>query len=162
MLSDNYSPYINLTDHKLLKELVTMPIIGMGLSMLEAKKEGTRMQQQEVKVNSTPQITGVKEVEVPNLTKKALSMDFEFMTRYEPDFASIAIKGSIMYLAEKNKPIIDEWDKNKRLPDNVSLEVLNYLFRHCLLKASILADDLQLPPPMPMPRVTPNKSKQVS
>jgi hypothetical protein len=60
-----------------------------------------------------------------------------------------------MYLADKNKAIVDEWEKNKRLPETVSLEVLNYLFRHCLLKASNLADDLQLPPPMPMPRITP-------
>jgi hypothetical protein len=130
-----------------------MSIIGMGLSSIEAKKESTKIQQ-EVKVNSTPQITNVKEVDVPNLTKKALSMEFEFQTRYEPAFAQITIKGAIMYLADKNKPIIDEWTKNKRLPENVSLDVLNYLFRHCLLKASNLADDLQLPPPMPMPRIT--------
>jgi len=131
-----------------------MPIIGMGLNQLEAMKENVKVQQ-EVKVNSTPQITGVKEVDVANLTRKALAMDFEFQTRYDPAFAHITIKGTLMYLAEKNKAVMDEWDKNKRLPEKVSLEVLNYLFRHCLLKASILADDLQLPPPMPMPRIMP-------
>ena len=62
-----------------------------------------------------------------------------------------------MYLAESNKPVIDEYKKSKKLPDEMSLEVLNYLFRHCLLKASNLAEDLQLPPPMPMPKITPKK-----
>lgn len=133
-----------------------MPIIGLGFSSMEARKEGGRIQQ-EVKVNSTPTIVNVKEVSVPNLAKKALSIEFEFLTRYDPDFARIAIHGSIMYLADKNRPIIDEWGKNKRLPEKMSLEVLNYLFRRCLLKASLLAEDLQLPAPMPMPRITPKK-----
>lgn len=133
-----------------------MPIIGLGFSSMEAGKEGGRIQQ-EVKVNSTPSITNVKEVAVPNLAKKALSIEFEFLTRYEPNFARITIKGSIMYLTDKNKPVIDEWEKNKRLPEKLSLEVLNYLFRKCLLKASLLAEDLQIPPPMPMPKITPKK-----
>ncbi len=131
-----------------------MPVIGLSFSSIEARKEGGRIEQ-ELKVNSTPIISGVKEVDVPNLTKKALSIDFEFLTRYDPGFASITIGGSLMYLTENNKPIVDEFTKNKKLPEKASLEILNYLFRHCLLKASILADDLQLPPPMPMPKITP-------
>ncbi len=133
-----------------------MPIIGVGFSSFEARKEGGSAKD-EVKVNSAPRIIDVKEVAVPNLARKALSIEFEFLTRYDPDFASITIKGSIMYMADKNKPIVDEWKKDKRLPEEMSLEVLNYLFRRCLLKASLLAEDLQLPPPMPMPRITPKK-----
>ena len=133
-----------------------MPIVGMTFRSIEAKKE-SGVPRQEVKVNSTPMITDVKEVAMPTLTKKALSVDFEFMTRYDPGFASISIQGSLMYLTDRNKAILDEFQKNKRLPEKESLEVLNYLFRHCLLKASVLADDLQLPPPMPMPKITPKK-----
>jgi len=135
-----------------------MPIIGMGFSSMEAKKENVSVQQ-EVRVNSTPQITGVREVDVPNLAKKALSLDFEFNTRYDPAFAQITLKGSIMYMAEKNKPVVDGWEKDRKLPEKMSLEVLNYLFRRCLLKSSLLAEDLQLPPPMPMPRITPKKKE---
>jgi hypothetical protein len=131
-----------------------MPIIGLSFNRIDAKKE-TATAGKELKVNSTPVISSVKEVAVPNLTKKALSVDFEFLTRYDPGFASITIAGSLMYLTESNKAILEEFKKNKRLPEKTSLEVLNYLFRHCLLKASILADDLQLPPPMPMPKITP-------
>jgi hypothetical protein len=133
-----------------------MPVIGLSLSVIEAKKESGAMKQ-EIKVNSTPMITNVKEVNVPTLTKKALSIDFEFLTRYEPGFATISLKGALMYLADKNKAILDEFQKNKRLPEKESMEILNYLFRHCLLKASNLAEELQLPPPMPMPKITPKK-----
>ncbi len=133
-----------------------MPIIGLSYKKIEARKEGGTVRQ-EVKVNSTPIISSVKEVTVSNLTKKALSIGFEFITKYDPGFATIIIEGSLMYMADSNKPILDEFEKNKKLPEKTSLEVLNYLFRHCLLKASLLADDLQLPPPMPMPKITPKK-----
>jgi hypothetical protein len=134
-----------------------MPVIGLNLISIQAKKQsGTS--KQEIKVNSTPMITDVKEIELPSLaSKKALSIDFEFVTKYEPAFANINIEGSLMYLSEKNKDIIDGYKKNKKLPEETSLEVLNYLFRHCLLRASNLAEDLQLPPPMPMPKITPKK-----
>jgi hypothetical protein len=133
-----------------------MPVIGLNYTTIEARKEGG-MGSREVKVNSTPMIKDIKEVQIPNLAKKALSIDFEFFTRYDPAFASIKIEGKLMYLTPKNKEVLTEFGKSKRLPEDVSMEVLNYLFRNCLLKASILADDLQLPPPMPMPKITPKK-----
>ncbi|MFH0956652.1 MAG: hypothetical protein V1813_02195 [Candidatus Aenigmatarchaeota archaeon] len=133
-----------------------MAVIGLNLNSIQAKKQSA-VPRQDIKVNSTPMITGVKEIDLPNLSKKALSIDFEFLTRYEPSFASIAIEGSLLYLADNNKELVSEFAKNKKLPEKASMEVLNYLFRHCLLKASILAEDLQLPPPMPMPKITPKK-----
>ena len=131
-----------------------MAVIGLNLNSIEAKKKSA-VPMQDVKVNSTPMITGVKEMKIPNFSKKVLSVDFEFLTTYEPSFASIAIEGSLLYIAENNKEILSEFSKNKKLPEKQSMEVLNYLFRHCLLKASLLAEDLQLPPPMPMPKIKP-------
>jgi hypothetical protein len=133
-----------------------MAVIGLNLNSIQAKKQSA-VPRQDIKVNSTPMITGVKEIDLPNLSKKALSIDFEFITRYEPSFASITIEGSLLYLADNGKELVSEFAKNKKLPEKPSMEVLNYLFRHCLLKASILAEDLQLPPPMPMPKITPKK-----
>ncbi len=134
-----------------------MPIIGLGLNSIEASKKNERVEQQEVKVNSTPHITDVKEVDLPNFSQKALSIEFDFLTVYDPALAKITIKGTVMYLSDNIKDVVTEWKKKKRLPEDMSMEVLNYLFRHCLLKSSVLADELQLPPPMPMPRITPKK-----
>ncbi len=134
-----------------------MPVIGLNLNSIQAKKQNVSTKQ-EIKVNSTPMITDVKEVELPSLaSKKALSISFDFVTKYEPGFANISIEGSLMYLSDKNRDILEGYKKNKKLPEETSLEVLNYLFRHCLLRASNLAEDLQLPPPMPMPKITPKK-----
>ncbi len=131
-----------------------MPIIGMNFKSMEAKRE-KKGAGGEIKVNSTPKITGMKEMNIASLNKKALNMSFEFLTKYDPDIAEIRIGGEIVYLAEKNGPILNQWKKKKSLPENVSVEVLNHLFRRCLLKIAYMADDLQLPPPVQIPRVKP-------
>ena len=131
-----------------------MPIIGLSFRSMEAKREkGTS--KGEIKVNSTPKINSIKEVTIPTLKKKALSLTFEFVTKYDPAIAEIKIGGELIYLAESNTKVLSQWKKKKSLPENVSVEVLNHLFRRCLLKISNMADDLQLPPPIQLPRVRP-------
>jgi len=131
-----------------------MPIIGLTFNSMEAKR-GKGAARGEIKVNSTPKINEVKEVTVATLNKKALDLSFEFVTKYDPDVAEIKIGGDLIFLAKSNAPVLKEWKKDKRLPETVSVEVLNHLFRRCLLKIANMADDLQLPPPIQIPRVRP-------
>lgn len=135
-----------------------MPVIGLTFKSIQAKRE-KGMIKSEIKINSTPKIIGVKEMDIQALNKKALAMEFEFLTLYNPTIAEIKISGELLYTTKENKVVLDSWQKNKKLPENVSVEVLNHLFRRCLIKVSNLADDLQLPPPIPMPRVG-TKSEQ--
>lgn len=130
-----------------------MPVIGLTFNLMEAKRGGAPAG--EIKVNSTPRIVTMKEVNVATLKKKALSLGFEFVTSYNPDIGQIKIGGELLYLADKNAAILKQWKKKKRLPEKVSVEVLNHLFRRCLLKIANIAEDLQLPPPLQMPRVRP-------
>jgi len=103
----------------------------------------------------------VKEANVPTLKKKALSLDFDFVTKYSPDMGEVKISGDIMYLTDKNAQILKQWKKEKKLPEDVSIEILNHLFRRCLIKITYIAEDLQLPPPIAMPRVKP-KTEEAS
>lgn len=135
-----------------------MPVIGFTFSSVEAKRNKDTVNA-EIKVNSTPKITSVKEVNLPSLgtTKKALSFDFDFVTKYDPEVAEIKMGGSVMYLSDKNAAIMKQWKKEKKLDEAVSIEILNHLFRRCLVRIATIADDLQLPPPLPMPRVRPKE-----
>jgi hypothetical protein len=135
-----------------------MPVIGLSFRTMEAKRDkGTSTG--EIKVNSTPKVTDMKEVTISTLKQKALSLSFEFVTKYDPEIAEIKITGEIVYLSEKNAPILNQWKKKKSLPEEVSVEVLNHLFRRCLLKIAYMADDLQLPPPVQIPRVRPTSEE---
>jgi len=134
-----------------------MPVIGFSFKSVEAKREKDSVTE-EIKVNSTPTIREVKEIPLPSLgAKKALSFEFEFITKYDPAVAEIKMGGNIMFMSDKNAAILKQWKKEKKIPENISIEILNHLFRRCLVKVANIADDLQLPPPVPMPRVTPKQ-----
>ena len=134
-----------------------MPIIGFSFSLMEAKRK-KEIVKAEIKVNSTPTVTNIEEMSVPSLGgKKALKFEFEFLTKYDPEVAEIKMGGSVIYLSDKNAAILKQWKKEKRIPEDVSIEILNHLFRRCLIRVANIADDLQRPPPLPMPRVTPKQ-----
>ncbi|MFH1294334.1 MAG: hypothetical protein ABIH90_00135 [Candidatus Aenigmatarchaeota archaeon] len=129
-----------------------MPIIGFAFNSFEGSR-GKVPATGEIKVNSTPKILDIKEIHLPNMKEKALTVDWEFITEYEPRIGSLRIAGSILYMSKDNRPILAKWKKDKTLPEEQSVEVLNHLFRRCLLKTSLIADDLQLPPPLNFPLV---------
>lgn len=133
-----------------------MPIVGLSFDSVEAKRDKEQRIRTEIKVNSVPRINSVKEVTISSLgNKKVLSLAFEFVTNYNPRVGEIKIGGDLLYMTDDNKKLLKQWEKDKKLPEKPSLEILNYLFRKCLLKVSNIAEDLQLPPPLPMPRVKP-------
>ncbi len=133
-----------------------MAIIGLTFDSVEAKRDKEQRIRAEIKVNSVPRINNIKEVTISTIGgKKVLSLDFEFVTNYDPKVGEIKIGGSLLYMTDDNKKLLKLWEKEKKLPEKPSLEVLNYLFRRCLLKVSNIAEDLQLPPPLPMPTIKP-------
>lgn len=136
-----------------------MPIVGFSLESLGGEKQ-KKKPKGEIKVNSTPKIKNVEEVDVPAFKKKALAFSFEFKTVYQPDIAEINAEGKVLYLTENNQPILDKWKQDKKLPDEVSMEIINHLFQKCLVKMAELADDLQLPPPLQMPQVKPKQQQK--
>ncbi|MBI4181749.1 MAG: hypothetical protein HY520_02170 [Candidatus Aenigmarchaeota archaeon] len=129
-----------------------MPIIGLNFTAVQATRSNKPVSG-EIKVNSTPTITAVKEITMRSLKDKAITMEFEFATDYQPDIGEIKLGGNIVFIADNNKDVLDQWGKEKTLPEDVSVEILNHLFRRCLVKIATLAEDLQLPPPLDIPRV---------
>jgi hypothetical protein len=130
-----------------------MPAIGMNISGIEAKKHEEAMMG--VKVSTNTNLKDVKEHDLAPLDQKCLSIDFEFKTTYmspkDKKIAEFVISGDVLFLDEKYKDILAKWKKDKKLPDDVSLQVINVVFNKCLKKAIILSDDLQLPSPIPIP-----------
>jgi len=126
---------------------------------MEAKRENVP-QKGEIKVNSTPRITSAKLITLPSITKKVLALNFDFVTTYSPDIGEVKISGEVLYVHEDNPKILKQWQAKKSLPEQTNIEVLNHLFRQCLLKVANIADDLQLPPPLAIPRVAPKQQKE--
>lgn len=130
-----------------------MPIIGMTYTKINGeRKKGPKGS---VKVNTAPNITDVKKTEITGLGKKvdALTVKFSLNSSFEPDIGIINIEGEILYKVDNVTKIINFWKKNKKLPQENQIEILNHIFRKVGIQALQLSDILQLPPTLNMPRI---------
>jgi hypothetical protein len=126
-----------------------MPIIGMTLNKIEAKKN--EEMSGAVKLNSNMNITDVKEEDLAALNCKGLSIMFDFSIKYATEknkaSAEINLNGSVIYTGADNEKIMKDWKKDKKLPDDLKIQVVRIVSEKCSKKAIMLSDDLQLPPP---------------
>jgi len=110
-----------------------------------------------INISNNVSIMDVKEQDL-SLGKdkqQALKFTFEFTSKYEPKLGSILLGGELMFLGDtkKTKEILDEWKKNKRVPKDVMTSILNTVLTKCNIEALILSQQVNLPPPIQLPRV---------
>lgn len=132
-----------------------MAIVGLNFNKITAeKKAGAKG-----KINISNNVS-VKEVEQSNLnlgsqSQEGLKLTFEFTSKYEPDFGAIVLEGHLVYIEDpkKVKEVLAGWKKDKKLPNDVMRETLNAVLNKCNVQALILSREINLPPPIPMPKV---------
>jgi hypothetical protein len=139
-----------------------MPIIGYQIISMNAERE--KIQGKRFDISSTPKITSVEEREIRMGEKqKVLVIGFEFLTVYKAEgnqIGEIKIVGELLY-AEKNlKNVLNFWGKKNKLPEDVDIEVKNFLFRKCLSLGIFISENLQLPPPVMFPVLIPKKESE--
>ncbi|MFH1210300.1 MAG: hypothetical protein V1645_00105 [archaeon] len=117
----------------------------------------------QVKVKPDISIVGLKKQELSLSSKKKeelLKFDFKFSVRYDPDIGNILIEGHMLLLEDPSdmKKILDSWKKNKEIPQQFMVYVLNNALLRCNIKALGLVQDVGLPPYLRLPTISP-KSK---
>lgn len=137
------------------KILLTM-IVGFGFTKLSAeRKEAVKGK---IDINNNVTIKDVKEDNFAfgkDKQQNVLRFVFEFTSRYEPDVGNILFEGELLYLEEpkKAKELLNDWKKDKKLPQEVMAGMLNTILTKCNVQALILSQEINLPPPIPLPKV---------
>ncbi len=132
--------------------IFNMSIISFNFDSFNAKKR--KLIKGDIKVSFSPHIKNVKYIK--NQDNDALLMNFEFVVVYEPKIADIIVRGNLCYQLKDRKlkkQILKNWEKDKKLPYSIVEEVMRIIFVKCLTKIIYLTDELQLPPPIPMPKM---------
>ncbi len=130
-----------------------MPVIGVNLRKIDSEREddvGGNL-----KVNNTPKIKEVKMRTVGSLGKEALSIDFDYLCEYSKDdekIAEIEIGGEVLFLTDDPEGVLENWEENKDLPDEIVVPVINSIMRKSLTKAVDISESLQIPPPIRFPK----------
>lgn len=90
-----------------------------------------------------------------------LHIDFIFSSNYEPNVGLIRIEGRLTLKDSKEniKKALDEWknSENKNLPKDIAENVHNTILSNCIVEATVLSREVQLPAPIPTPRVSIDK-----
>lgn len=91
---------------------------------------------------------------VTSITEKGKSLvviDFRFTANYQ-GIGVISLEGGLTYDGD-SREIIRQWRNERKMPDKVAQEVHQAIMSNCIPEAVIIARDLRLPPPVPLPPI---------
>ena len=132
-----------------------MAIVGFNFAKINVE----RKEVQRGKINISNNVA-IKDVESTDISlgkekQNALKFTFEFTSKFEPKIGSILLGGDLIYLGDvkKAKEVLDGWKNDKSIPKDVMTSILNTVLTKCNIQALILSQDVNLPPPVPLPRV---------
>ena len=132
-----------------------MTIVGFNFSGMNVDKR--EMVNEKINISNNVAITGVEKTDLALGTSKqnAIKFLFKFDTIYNPNVGSIKLTGDVIYFAEdkKVKEIIDQWKKTKKIDQTITESILNAILSKCNIQALLLSREVNLPPPLPMPKV---------
>jgi hypothetical protein len=120
------------------------------VNSLEAKRfsrPGERITNVRVDHNST--VTAVTA-----LNQTDFSVEFRFTANYT-GMGFVRVEGKIVIADDTKKPevIVRDWLATNNLPPDIANFIHNAVISNCIITATLIARDLQLPPPLPMPQV---------
>jgi|SRR3989344_941852 len=140
-----------------------MPIVGFNYNKISVEKKQVTDPTKNIQIKSNVTITDVKEEKLPTGKQKSdgLKLDFEFSLEYEPEMGHINLSGFIYYMEDPKvmKTIFKDWQKDKKLPQEVTGQVINTILLKSNIKALYLSQEVNLPPHIQMPRVVPKDNK---
>lgn len=132
-----------------------MAIIGINITKIDAERKEPKGGK--ISINNNISITNVeeKDLSLGSAKQKGLRFSFLFKCDYVPEVGNIDLAGNIMFLADgdKVKEVVDSWKKKKIVPADMMEPILNAALNRCNIEAIKLSQDINLPTPVPMPRL---------
>lgn len=132
-----------------------MPVVGLQFDKIVVEKHSPV--KGKVTVNNNVAIQDVEQADVSIGASKqsALKFRFEFTANYEPKIATMVLNGTLTFFEtpEKASSIVKSWKKDKNVPKEVMTSVLNTILARSNVEAMVLSREVNLPPPIPLPKV---------
>ncbi len=132
-----------------------MGVIGLAINKIVVERIAPVIGKINISNNAT-----IKEIEKTELnvgTKKqdALRFLFEFKSNYEPNLAYVLLSGDVIWVDKQEEidGIKKQWDTSKKINPEVMTQILNSVLSKCSIEALVFSRELNLPSPIPIPRV---------
>lgn len=145
-----------------------MPVISVQLKGINANREDIKGEVKIKNIQNNIVITDVRDDKIDIGTpQKTLVFTWSFKSDYiteekEKKFGTLEIKGDAIYVNEEKEllNISKAWKKNKKLPENVLIEVLQSAFEMAEVEAIYFSRKVMLPSPIELPRIKPQGQGQ--
>ena len=133
-----------------------MPVVGLSFNKIVIEKFNPVRGKIQVKNNVTLKDVEKTDLNIGPSKQGALKFHFEFTADYEPKIALMTMSGFLTFFdkPEKVNEIVDGWKKDKKIPKDTMSSILNTILTRCNIEALIFAREVNLPPPIPLPKVT--------
>lgn len=139
-----------------------MAIIGFSFNKFDCERKGAAKGGLEINhslkvdnITKTPLTVGGSKTDV-------VKIDFSFDILYGSSVGKISISGDVIYT--DTPEIVDEtvkmWEADKKLASQVSEHVHKFIYNKAIIKALDLSDALNMPAPIPLPKVKVGEGKK--
>lgn len=135
-----------------------MKIRNIQLKSIEARRYINRTERpKQVRIDHNSTVTHISDIK-----DNQASIDFQYTASYGP-VGMIKLEGSLLYEGNDSKKISSEWNKTRKMPNQIASHIHTAVMHACVPEAVSIAKDLGLPPPIPLPQVrlgaTPKKGQ---
>ena len=131
-----------------------MPIKRFELTSIDARrftKPGEK--HKNIRIDHNSSVTLVTEI-----NDKEANVDFRFTANYS-GLGIIKIEGSLIFEGDASS-LARQWSTQNNMPNEVANEIHTTIMNNCIPEAMLLARDIRLPPPIPMPKVNIRSQKK--
>lgn len=132
-----------------------MSVIGFGLTRIDAKKNQGVKGKIDIRNNVSLKDVLPADLSLGKEKNTTVKFKFEFTSSYEPKLGHILFEGEVVFMEDPKKiqETLDQWKKDKKVPQDVMKSVLTTILNKCNVQALVVSQDINLPPPIPLPKV---------
>jgi len=133
-----------------------MGIIGFSFSKFDCERKSSKITGGiEIKHNISIKSVEKTSLNVGGSKNDVLRVIFAFDVLYGDALGKIAVEGDVIYAdtPEIIKDTLGQWTKNKKLNTAVSEIVFKFVYNKATVRVLELADSLNLPSPIPLPKI---------
>lgn len=126
----------------------TISIKNIELLNIEARrflKSGEKMK--EFRVESNSSVLGINAI-----SDKEAAVEFQFIANYVINIGAIKLEGRLLFEGD-SKQIVAKWQETRQMPEEMAQAVHSAVLNKCIPTAVLLARDINLPPPIPLPQI---------
>ncbi len=131
-----------------------MSIVGFNFTKVAVERTG--QVEGEMSIDNNVRLLDVEEIPLGSDDKnKGLRLKFEYTADYKPDMGTMAFHGEVLEMlpADEAAEAVDKWKKDGAIHKDLMKRFVNAVFRRCTVLAILQGREVNLPPPVRLPRL---------